>query len=471
MSGRGTDGVAISRARRSRLVVLVLFALGVSAIGSGPAGSRSASDLTHRIPPGPTPRDPAPRPNSAQPGSSTSAAPSSSSNWIEYTVAGGVVTVAAVLIGLAYFRRRTEARPIPWIPGSPVGASEPSKAAVPGKDIPVVLSPEMRSAAKPPTLRQRWARHPPDIGLVVGMALLAGYLIAGLTALFEFQGSLNVLPRNPAWVPSIAPIGPSWTHPFGVMPGFGTDLFRAIWRATPWDLAIVASILALDGLLGFFLGGMAGAREGGVFDGVVTFMSDSLGSIPSFILVIIAFAGLAFVLPQNLGLPVFVAVFGFILWPTMARTVRERARSVSHQPFVEAARASGATPSHLLVRHILPNSLGPMLAQLPLDVAPIFFVLSAFPWYYNCAGPSPVLTSVYALPALPALSPLPSAVFPEWGYLLGVGTCFGAGFPGQVSYWWMYAFPLMAILVFGLAIGLVCDGIDRWRALGGSSQG
>jgi peptide/nickel transport system permease protein len=332
-------------------------------------------------------------------------------------------------------------------------------------------TPATQVVLRHPTLRERWGRRPPGLGLLVGAGLLLAYVIAGLSALVEFQGSLNHLSTNRDWIPAYAPIAPSWAHPFGILPGFGTDLFRAIWQATPWDLAIVGSILAIDVFLGFFLGAIAGAREGGVLDGVVTFMGDSLGAIPSFILVIIAFAGLAIVLPPNLGLPAFVGVFGFILWPTMARTVRERARAVSHEPYVEASRASGATRRHLLLRHILPNSLGPMLAQLPLDVAPIFFVLAAFPWYYNCAGPSPALESAYAVPGLPALSPLPSVVFPEWGYLLGVGTCFGAGYPGQLSYWWMYVFPLMAILVFGLAVGLVCDGIDRWRALGRSSQG
>lgn len=316
-----------------------------------------------------------------------------------------------------------------------------------------------------PSLRERWARRPPGVGFYIGGGLLAIYAVIGLSALVVFRGSLDHLSANRAWMLSFNPIAPSWVHPFGVMPGFGADLLQALWQATPWDLAIVAGILAIDAAVGLVLGAVAGANEGGVLDGVVTFLGDSLGSIPSFILVIIAFAGLAVVLPDGFGLPVFVGVFGLILWPTMARTVRERARSVAQGPFVEASRASGATPTHLLVRHILPNSLGPVLAQIPLDVAPIFFVLSAFPWYFNCVGPNPALSGAFATPGLPALSPLPSATFPEWGYLLGVGTCYGLGFPGSASYWWMYVFPLLAIVVLGIAIGLVCDGIEKWRAV------
>jgi ABC-type dipeptide/oligopeptide/nickel transport system permease subunit len=250
------------------------------------------------------------------------------------------------------------------------------------------------------------------------------------------------------------------------MPGFGTDLFRALWQATPWDLAIVASILAIDVLLGFLLGGIAGLNEGGTVDAVVTFVGDALGSIPPFLLAVVLFAGLSTVAPSRVGLPVFVGLFGLILWPTLARMVRERARLVAHEPFVEAARASGATSRHLLVRHILPNSVGPVLAQVPLDVAPIFFVLSAFPWFYTCAGVSWSPPPDFLVPHLPAFSPLPSVTFPEWGFLLGVGTCVGFTIPGGFSDWWTYLFPLLAILVLGLAIGLFCDGIERWRRLG-----
>jgi ABC-type dipeptide/oligopeptide/nickel transport system permease subunit len=244
------------------------------------------------------------------------------------------------------------------------------------------------------------------------------------------------------------------------MPGFGTDLFRAIWQATPWDLAIVACILAIDVFLGLFLGALAGLYEGGLIDALVTFVGDSVGSIPPYLLLIVVFVGLASGAPGAVGLPAFVVLFGFILWPTMARTVRERARIIAQERYVDAARASGATARHVLVRHILPNSIGPVLAQIPIDVAPVFFVLSVFPWFANCEVNRPKL--YYLIPTLPLASPLPSASFPEWGYLLGFGTCEGFTIPGGFSYWWMYLFPLLTIVVLGFAIALVCEGIERW---------
>jgi len=323
-----------------------------------------------------------------------------------------------------------------------------------------------------PTWRDRWRRHPPNLSIWVGAGVLLVYVAAAVSAILVFGKGLNVLPMNLMWVNPQYAASPSWAHPFGVMPGIGTGLFRAEWQATPWDLEMVAGILAIDVAIGYFVGAYAGANEGGLCDSVVTFIGDSIGTIPTFFFVIVIFAGIAAASPASAGIPAFIVVFGLVLWPTMARTVRDRARSVAHEPYVDASRASGASRFHILWRHILPNSLGPVLAQIPLDVAPIFFVLSAFPWYYNCAGfgPPPPPPGAgpggpYLVPQLPPFSPLPATTFPEWGWLLGVGTCEGVSFPGQFGFWWMYFFPLIVIVIFGLAVGLLCDGVDRWRRL------
>jgi ABC-type dipeptide/oligopeptide/nickel transport system permease subunit len=316
-----------------------------------------------------------------------------------------------------------------------------------------------------PDSRGRWpGRRPLGLGFWAGAGILVFYAAVALSALVVFRGSLGYLTLNLSWF-APPPLGPSWSHPFGIDPGFGVDLFQAMWKATPWDLGIVAGILAIDIVFGLVLGTAAGMREGGVLDSVVTFVSDSLSAIPTFLLVVIVFAGLAVVAPAEAGIPVFIVVFGFVLWPTIARTVRERARAVAHEPFVEAARASGATPGQVLVRHILPNSVGPVLAQLPLDVAPIFFVLSVLPWFGNCGinFPHERTPPFLPVPALPAFSPLPSAMFPEWGLLLGINTCYAFTIPGGFNFWWLYLFPLLAIVLLGVAIGLVCDGVERWR--------
>jgi ABC-type dipeptide/oligopeptide/nickel transport system permease subunit len=284
-----------------------------------------------------------------------------------------------------------------------------------------------------------------------------------------FWNSLDQLSTNLYWIPPPpwfrATLGPSAAHPLGVLPGIGTDIFRAVWQATPWDLSIVAAILAFDAVFGWLLGALAGMEEGGLADTAVRFVGDSLGAIPSFFLVVALFAGLTAVAPGRANLTVFVVLFGVIIWPTTARTTRERARVVSREPFLESAKASGGGRRYVFFRHILPNSAAPLLAQIPVDVAPIFFVLTIFPWFWDCAGG--VYNhiggmSLYPVPSLPTYSPLPSLNFPEWGNLLAVGACYGLPIStvGPV-YWWMFVPPLVAILGLGIAIALVCDGLEK----------
>ena len=331
------------------------------------------------------------------------------------------------------------------------------------------MGPPPRSPARiDRDVRSSWAeqlgRRPLGAETWAGLVLLGAYLVLGLSALVVFRGSLEQLSTHGSWIPAFQVYGPSFGHPFGILPGLGVDLFTAIWQATPWYLAIVSGILALDALLGWMLGALAGMHEGGLLDSAVTFVGDSVGAIPSFFLVIVVFAGVATLDPNSPGLGLFVLLFGLIIWPTTARTTRERARLVAREPYLEAARASGAGPTHLYFRHVLPNSLSPLLAQIPIDLAPIFFVLTVFPWFWDCAsGPHSGLGAYWLVAGLPPFSPLPSPTFPEWGNMLAVGTCEGLPYVTGDNYWWMYLFPLLAIVGLCFGIALVCDGLERRR--------
>ena len=337
-------------------------------------------------------------------------------------------------------------------------------------------APGLTKRYRRPSLRERYARHPPGIRFWVGTGLLVIYAGVAVSAVLRFGEGLGTLPYNYQWAAGNYILGPSASHPFGVISGFGTGLFGAIWQATPWDLGMVSGILGIDVSLGWLIGGVAGLRPGGWWDQLLMFICDSIGAIPSFLLLAIGyFATLWFAYPnpdtlpptswRYLGMPIFVVLFGVVLWPRMARTVRDRAQFIANATFVEASRASGASSRRILFRQILPNSVGPVLAQVPVDLVPIFFILSIGPWLVTCGLGVPSTSGAgFIVPTLPIVSPLPSTSFPEWGYLLAVGACEGLGpTAGAIyDYWWMYLFPLLAIVVLGLAIGLFCDGIDRW---------
>jgi ABC-type dipeptide/oligopeptide/nickel transport system permease subunit len=323
---------------------------------------------------------------------------------------------------------------------------------------------------KRPRLRERLRRRPLGAETWAGLLLLGVYAGVAVSAIVVFGSSLDQLPVNDFWIgpPPFfrATLGPSLAHPFGVLPGLGTDQFQAVWKATPYDLAIVAGILLFDVALGWTLGALAGMTEGSLLDSTIRFVGDAFSAVPSFFWVIAVLAGLATVAPGTLNLTVFVIVFGFVIWPTTARTTRERARTVAREPFLESARASGASRTYIYFRHVLPNSTAPLLAQIPIDIAPIFFVLTVLPWFWDCAlstnhsgSSAPV---PYLVPTNPTYSPLPAVTFPEWGNLLAVGTC--EGFPLSTAgpvFWWMFVPTLVAILGLGVATALLCDGLAR----------
>ncbi|MGI0132639.1 MAG: ABC transporter permease [Thermoplasmata archaeon] len=289
-------------------------------------------------------------------------------------------------------------------------------------------------------------------GLTAGVTLLAVFGGVAAYALARFGAALEILQVDPSTAQQLPPPGPSWAHPFGIAYESGADVLLAIVQATPIDLALVGGILLAALLVGVVLGGWAGLR-GGRIDGTVTFFSDLIAVVPPFFLVLVLFLGIQRAIPPQWGIPSFGILFAFVLWPYYARPVRAMARAVASETYVEAARASGAGGRHVLVRHVLPNSLSPALAQLPVDVYNIFFVLTVFP-FLGCFGGGGGGT-------FDTLTPLPRTTYPEWGALLANGACYGWSPIAGADFWWMYAFPAAVIVVFGAAVALTADGLER----------
>lgn len=315
-----------------------------------------------------------------------------------------------------------------------------------------------RDAASPaahPHLR-RWTRAlSASHQFWAGFGIVAAYAGLAIAALLHFGSTID------SWVAipqlrgmSVSP-GPSMTYPLGTLPILGVDLADALWRATPWDVGLLLAILGGASVVGILAGGYAGLREGGVADFVIVGTTDVLAGVPPFILIIVIFVNLQEAIRADEFLPIFALVCVLVLFPTYARTVRARARQVAQAPYVEAAIAGGARRSRLLRRHILPNSFAPALAQLPVDYATVFFVLTIFP-FLRCFSGSLLGPGEYGL-----VTPLPTDSFPEWGRLLALGTCYGFGITPGSNYWWTYTVPAATIVALGLGLGLLCDGLHR----------
>ena len=142
---------------------------------------------------------------------------------------------------------------------------------------------------------------------------------------------------------------------------FGRDLFVRMMLAGRLSLlvGIVGSLVA--GILGTMLGAVAGWR-GGLVDRAVTSAADILLALPRLVLLLV---GVALWQP---GLATILVVLVLTGWMGIARLIRAEVIAVRRRPFVPAATALGATPSRVLVRHVLPNAIGPALVATTLGV-------------------------------------------------------------------------------------------------------
>jgi peptide/nickel transport system permease protein len=162
--------------------------------------------------------------------------------------------------------------------------------------------------------------------------------------------------------------GPSWTHPFGT-DDLGQDLLARMIHGGRVSLA--AMLVAV--IVGVVIGAIAGMASGWV-DALLMWASDlflSLPQLPLLLLIIYLFRDtLRRLLGTEGGVFVLiVVVIGGLRWMPVARLVRAQFFSLREKEFVEAARALGASRLRLVVRHILPNAMGPVIVAATIEVA------------------------------------------------------------------------------------------------------
>lgn len=142
---------------------------------------------------------------------------------------------------------------------------------------------------------------------------------------------------------------------------FGRDLFVRMMLAGRLSLLVGVLGAGLAGALGALLGAIAG-WTGGVIDRLLMALADLLLALPRLVLLLV---GVALWSP---GLRTVLVVLVATGWMGIARLIRSEVLTVRARPFVPAAHALGASPSRLLFRHVLPNSLGPAIVATTLGV-------------------------------------------------------------------------------------------------------
>ncbi len=216
---------------------------------------------------------------------------------------------------------------------------------------------------------------------------------------------------------------PSITHPLGT-DQYGRDVLTRIIYGCRYALLIGGSVMVIEFVVGMSLGLIAG-YYGGLAEAIIMRLVDVMLSIPSAVLAV-TIAGFLGGGIQN----VIIAV-GAIGWRAYTRLVRAEVLSAKERPFVESARAIACSDLRILLRHIMPCTLAPVIAYSSLAVAGAILWAAAL--------------SFLGLGAQPPT--------PEWGAMLADGR------ESMVDAWWIATFPGLAIMVTVLGFNFFGDAL------------
>ena len=211
---------------------------------------------------------------------------------------------------------------------------------------------------------------------------------------------------------------------------FGTDLLgrdylsRVIYgvRTSLWVAIFVA---VLSTAIGTAVGAVAG-YYGGKVDNLLMRLTDLMLTLPTLAVLLVASVYVGQGKPARVG-----AILALLFWTQLARIVRGLFLSLREKEFVEAAKAAGASDMRIIVRHILPNCVGPIVVTMTLIVATAILVEAALSFLgFGIQPPQAAL-----------------------GKLIAEGQVEG------FSQWWLVTFPGLVIVVVCLAVNFVGDGL------------
>ena len=158
---------------------------------------------------------------------------------------------------------------------------------------------------------------------------------------------------------------PSSEHWFGT-DDLGRDVFTRTWEGARISISIGLAAALIDLTIGVFWGGIAGYK-GGRIDEYMMRIADVLAGIPYLLLVIL----LMVVLGSSVG--TMILAMSITGWVNMARIVRGQVLSLKEQEYVLASRTLGANTSRIMSKHLIPNSMGPILVTMTLTIPSAIF--------------------------------------------------------------------------------------------------
>ena len=267
-------------------------------------------------------------------------------------------------------------------------------------------------------MKDFWIRFSYNRGAVIGLAILLLVVLAAILAPFVF-------PQSP-WKMVQRPFLPPFTQE-GLLLGtdaVGRDVLSGLAHGAYVSLLVglVSTIVALA--IGVPVGAMAGYFAGRVDDALMRF-TEFFQTIPSFALAIVL---LAIFQPSLTYIIIAIAI---VSWPPVARLVRGEVLSLRTREFVEAATLSGLGNTQIILRHILPNALPPIIVLASLMVAQAILLESSLS-FLGLGDPNVM----------------------SWGYMIGAARTV------MRTAWWLSFLPGVAILLTVLALNLIGEGLN-----------
>ncbi len=314
-----------------------------------------------------------------------------------------------------------------------VASTEPALVGLP--DAEAVQGLTAKSLSPRQMATRRFLGHKPAVVAAVALVLMILFvLLSPITtrygvneAVFKTEGGVSnryLTPRADAW--------------FGT-DEIGRDLYSRLIYGTRLSLAIGMSSAVIAVVIGTAVGAWSGIR-GGFFDDLLMRVTDIFLAFPFLVALLVTRNMLGEIpwLEPFIGdrtsirfIILLLALFG---WMGVARVVRGQVLALKEREFVEASRALGATNGRIVLRHLLPNSIGPILVALTFSVVAAVIAESTLSFF--------------------GFGPQPGSGATSLGLL--VGTSKQNVLTGN---WWMVVFPCAVLLAVALSINMVGDGL------------
>jgi ABC-type dipeptide/oligopeptide/nickel transport system permease subunit len=265
------------------------------------------------------------------------------------------------------------------------------------------------------------------LGLAVASILVTEfwkYKFSQITG--DFSKVLYRISANGSLVPGKIVGGPSGKHPFGVDP-IGHDMLAQVMQGTKSEIltAFVVAVIAM--LIGTAIGAVAGFY-GKWVDSLLMRFTDIVLAVP--LLVVLIVLANRFSKSSSGWLPIAL-VIAVLAWTYLARLVRADFLSLRERDFVEAARAIGAPNRRIIIRHMLPNAIGPIIVNGTLTVANAIILESTLSFLGLGIQPPDV----------------------------SLGQLVASGQDYATNEWWLFAFPAAFIVAMVLCVNFIGDGL------------